>query len=100
MTNQDFMDASSPGTSAFDAPSSHHGESPHQIEQDVRRSLLATPSLRFSALVIRRIDNGVCLEGFVESGCEVEDAARLANEVAGVNDVLNRLVVKHPPVKG
>ena len=100
MTNQDFMDASSPGTSAFDVPSSCREEDPHQIEQDVRRSLLANPDLCFSGLVIRRINNGVCLEGFVESSCEVEDAARLATEVAGVNDVLNRLVVKHPPAKG
>lgn len=73
---------------------------PHLIEREVRRSLLGRPNLRFSSLVVRRIDNGVCLEGVVETEADRADVDRLAVEVAGVNDVLNRLVLRRPACKG
>lgn len=70
---------------------------PHQIEQSVRRQLLAHPEFRFSSLVIRRIEDGVCLEGVVETDDDCADVCRLARSVAGVNSVLNHLVVRCPP---
>ncbi len=73
---------------------------PHCIERDVRRSLLSRPNLRFTSLVVRRIDNGVCLEGVVETDADPSEVDRLAIQIAGVNDVLNRLVVRRPPPKG
>jgi len=66
---------------------------PHRVEQDVQRELLAHPRFRFSSLVVRRIDDGVCLQGVVESDDNAPDISSIAQRVAGVNQVLNRLVV-------
>lgn len=80
------------------------GSAPHQVEQDVQRALLAQPSLRFSSLVVRRIDNGVCLQGVLEAGDEASpDVCHIARGVSGVRNVLNRLVIaprREFPVKG
>ncbi len=69
-------------------------DGPHQIEQDVQRYLLAHPELCFSSLVVRRVRNGVCLEGVVEASHSSPDVAGLAQRVAGVESVLNHLVVQ------
>jgi len=69
--------------------------SPHRLEHAVQRRLLSHPELRFSSLVIRRIPNGVCLEGVVESSGDL-DVGNLARTVAGVDEVLNHLVVRRP----
>ena len=82
-------------------------DGPHQIEEDVQRELLAQPELRFSSLVVRRVADGVCLEGVLEAD-DVEAASScvcgLARRVAGVQEVLNHLVVcqgeYNPPAKG
>ena len=79
----------------------------HQIEEDVQRELLAEPKLRFSSLVVRRVPDGVCLEGVLEAD-DAESATScacgLARRVAGVREVLNHLVVCQgdcdPPAKG
>jgi len=68
-------------------------DAPHRLEQAVQRRLLAHPELRFSSLVIRRIPNGVCLEGVLENDAEL-DVSSLARSVAGVQEVLNHLVVR------
>jgi hypothetical protein len=70
-----------------------HVAAPHRLEQTVQRYLLSHPDLRFSTLVIRRIPNGVCLEGVLESSANL-DICGLARSVAGVNEVLNHLVVR------
>jgi hypothetical protein len=66
---------------------------PHRLEQAVQRHLLSQPELQFSSLVIRRIPNGVCLEGVLENNANL-DVCGLARSVAGVNEVLNLLVVR------
>jgi osmotically-inducible protein OsmY len=68
-------------------------EGPHRLEHAVQRQLLAHPGLRFATLVIRRIPNGVCLEGVLEDGGNL-DICGLARNVSGVNEVLNHLVVR------
>jgi len=68
-------------------------EAPHRLEQAVQRHLLSQPELQFSSLVIRRIPNGVCLEGVLENNANL-DVCGLARSVAGVNEVLNHLVVR------
>jgi osmotically-inducible protein OsmY len=68
-------------------------EAPHRLEQAVQRHLLSQPELRFSSLVIRRIPNGVCLEGVLENNANL-DVCGMARRVAGVNEVLNLLVVR------
>lgn len=76
---------------------------PHQIEHDVQRELLAQPNFRFSSLVVRRIDNGVCLQGILETDDAAPDVSSIAQRIAGVQQVLNRLVVtprRDVPAKG
>jgi len=81
---------SSPPRYAVEALSAR---SPHQIEQDVQRALLSQPQLRFASLVVRRIDNGVCLQGVVETDADSPDVSTIAQRIPGVGQVLNRLVV-------
>jgi len=64
----------------------------HRLEQAVQRRLLSNPSLRFSSLVIRRIPNGVCLEGVLENAADL-DVCTLARSIVGVDEVRNHLVV-------
>jgi len=68
----------------------------HRIEQDVQKTLLSHPNLRFSSLVVHRTNEGVCLEGVLESDENAPDVCRLALTVTGVKEVLNHLVVKPP----
>ncbi len=73
----------------------------HQVEEEVRRQLLSDPNLHFSDLVIRRLPDGVCLEGFLDVNCDSGHISDLAQRVAGVETVLNRLInCPAPPVKG
>ena len=69
---------------------------PHQVERDVRRELLSEPGLRFSSLVVRRVGYGVfCLEGVLETTGKLPDESCLELRIAGVDRVLNRLVVRN-----
>lgn len=68
---------------------------PHRLEQAVQRRLLAQPDLRFASLVVRRIPNGVCLEGVLEQEGDL-DVCNLARTVDGVVAVLNHLVIQRP----
>jgi osmotically-inducible protein OsmY len=75
----------------------------HRIEQEVQQVLLSDSSLSFSTLVVRRIADGVCLEGVLEVDATATDVGLLARQVAGVEHVLNHLVVHQryrPPPKG
>lgn len=66
----------------------------HRIEQAVQRELLNETTVRFASLVVRRIDkNGICLQGVVETDDAVPDLCKIAQRVAGVDQVLNHLLV-------
>jgi osmotically-inducible protein OsmY len=67
--------------------------SPHQVELEVQRALLAQPMLRFSSLVVRRINDGVCLQGVLEADADSPDVCTIAQRVSGVRHVLNHLVI-------
>ncbi|HUG93540.1 MAG TPA: BON domain-containing protein [Planctomycetaceae bacterium] len=68
----------------------------HELEHTVQRELLAQPDLDFSSLVVRRIPGGVCLEGVLETCVGASDVTSLARRVAGVQQVLNHLVIRRP----
>jgi hypothetical protein len=74
--------------------------SEHRLERDVQRWLLNQPGLQFSSLVIRRVQNGVCLEGVLETTEPDADICSMVRRVAGVSEVLNHLVVRQLPQKG
>lgn len=65
---------------------------PHRLEQDVRNRLMAEPSLNFTSLVVRRVRDGLCLEGVLEVD-DADDASTLVRRVCGATQVLNHLVV-------
>jgi len=67
----------------------HH----HQLEQEVRRRLMAEPSLNFNSLVVRRVRNGLCLEGVLETSDDAPDVSRLVRGISGVSQVLDHLVI-------
>jgi hypothetical protein len=71
----------------------------HRLEHAVQRRLLSHPELQFSSLVIRRIPKGVCLEGVLEGHGSL-DVCSVARSVAGVDEVLNHLVVRCPIAQG
>jgi osmotically-inducible protein OsmY len=76
---------------------------PHQVEQDVRNALLAQPNLHFSSLVVRRIADGVCLQGVLQADADSPDISSIAQGIAGVNCVLNHLLIapgRRLPAKG
>lgn len=66
---------------------------PHDVEAEVQRVLHNTPDLEFTSLVVRRVPQGVCLEGVLHSTRRSRDVADLARTVAGVDVVINHLLV-------
>lgn len=86
----------SPAAVRFDSASPGTDPQIQRLAQDVRRELLSRPGLRFSSLVVRRVQNGVCLEGVLEANKGDDDVCGLARSVAGVDRVLNHLVVRRP----
>jgi osmotically-inducible protein OsmY len=76
---------------------------PHRLEQEVQRELLAEPHFRFASLVVRRIHDGVCLQGVLETNDNSPDVCSVAQRVSGVQQVLNRLLItprREIPPKG
>lgn len=64
----------------------------HLLEFDVQHRLRTVPGLDFETLVIRRVPDGVCLEGVLKSGEGDPDLTDLVRQVAGVTRVLDRIV--------
>ncbi len=64
----------------------------HLVESGVRRRLLADPAFSVSSLVVRRIPNGVCLEGVVHVHDDQADVDSVARQVLGVKEVQNHLL--------
>ncbi len=66
---------------------------PHSVETDVHRELTSHPGLTVSSLVVRRLANGVCLEGVVRIDDDAVDLNETIRRITGATRVLNRLVV-------
>lgn len=79
----------------IDPEHSHPSHQIHHVESIVREMLLRMPDVTFSNLVVRRVPNGVCLEGRMQTHSETPDVCRLLRQVHGVQQVLNRLTVEH-----
>lgn len=67
---------------------------PHFLEREVSRTLATEAGLDVSQLIVRRIPGGVCLSGVVETCDEDIDVCGLVRSVGGVEQVLNRLIVR------
>lgn len=64
----------------------------HGLEQHVHRALCRNGGQAYSSVVVRRLPNGVCLEGVVRASAGQFDPSRTARQVPGVKEVLNHLV--------
>lgn len=67
---------------------------PFALQQTVQRELMSDPAITASSLVISPTEDGICLEGILETSGEIPDVERLIRNVAEVNQILNRLVVR------
>ncbi len=67
---------------------------PHRMAFAVQSRLRREPGLDFESLVVRELPNGVCLEGVVFVDEKPHDIESVVKLVAGVDRVLNRLVVR------
>ena len=69
-------------------------EPPHGIEKEVQRILARQPGLQILTLAVHRMEDGVCLEGTLESDRPCPDLEDLLQEIVGVDRVINRLRVR------
>ena len=66
---------------------------PHAIETAVRRKLACQDGVHFFDLVVRRVPDGVCLEGVMRSDHDCPDIGDVVREIAGVERVINHLLI-------
>lgn len=64
----------------------------HSLECEVFRTLREHPQVRIASLVVRRIPQGVCLQGVLESDPVQVNLQQLLREIDGVEHVVNQLV--------
>lgn len=69
---------------------------PHAIETAVRRKLSCQEGVHFLELVVRRVSDGVCLEGVMQSEVGCPDIAEVVRGIAGVERVINHLLILPP----
>ncbi|MGD9856168.1 MAG: hypothetical protein AB7U20_14590 [Planctomycetaceae bacterium] len=66
---------------------------PHAIETEVRNRLTDQEGVHFLELVVRRVPDGVCLEGVMQTDHESLDVGGIVREIAGVERVINHLLI-------
>ncbi len=67
--------------------------SSHQLEAAIRRALCAENGVDIGGLVVRRLQNGVCLEGVIRVSSDDFDVCSAVREIEGVGEIVNHLVV-------
>lgn len=68
-------------------------EDPHAIELAVRKRLSREDGIRFMELVVRRMPDGICLDGVVHTQGRCPDVAKVVREIVNVERVVNHLLV-------
>ena len=72
---------------------STHSSPAHQLETDVRRALNQADGMDIQSLVVRRMPNGICLEGVIRVASDDFDVCSAVREIEGVGEVMNHLLV-------
>jgi osmotically-inducible protein OsmY len=67
------------------------------ITTKVKTALVGNPVTKARQINVETLTGVVQLSGFVDSGAEKAEAARVAAQVSGVSDVRNDLTVKQSP---
>ena len=65
----------------------------HAIETAVRKQLCSQEGVCFKELVVRRVQDGVCLEGVMQIDDDYPDVTDLVRQIAGVDKVINHLLI-------
>lgn len=68
-------------------------DSAHQLEANVRRALLSEEGLDIASLVVRRLPNGICLEGVIRVNSDDVDVCKSVRQLDGVGNIVNHLLV-------
>ena len=68
----------------------------HEVEQAVWRELHSLEGVHFPRLVVRRVHDGICLQGILETENldSVPDIAELVRKIGHVDHVVNQLLVR------
>lgn len=94
-------DATPIGPVAFDDPVPFGSETelidrplatPHRIERDLQRELRASDAAHFETLTVRRLPDGVCVQGTAEGPYDREAVAELVRKIAHVERVVDQVV--------
>ena len=67
--------------------------STQQLEAQVRRALCTENGVDIGELVVRRLPNGICLEGVIRVSSDDFDVCSAVREIEGVGEIVNHLVV-------
>ncbi len=67
--------------------------SSHQLEAKIRRALCAENGVDIGGLVVRPLQNGICLEGVIRVSSDDFDVCSAVREIEGVGEIVNHLVV-------
>lgn len=84
------------GVALSEAPISDPCPGPHDIEQSIWHELQRASGYHFSTLIVRRLPDGVCLQGVLEADdatC-LQDVYDLVKRIACVDRVLTQFVVR------
>jgi hypothetical protein len=75
------------------SPSSLTSRSALQLEAEIRQALCAENGVDIGGLVVRRLSNGICLEGVIRVSSDDFDVCSAVREIEGVGEIVNHLVV-------
>lgn len=70
-----------------------NSRSAHQLEAEIRRALCAENGVDIGGLAVRRLPNGICLEGVIRVSSDDFDVCSAVREIEGVGEIVNHLVV-------
>jgi len=68
-------------------------QQPHAIETAVRNKLAGQKAIRVLKLAVHRVQDGVCLEGVMETDEDRQDVTEIVREIAGVDKVIDHLLI-------
>lgn len=74
-------------------PAALISRSTHELDAEIRRALCAENGVDIGGLVVRRLPNGVCLEGVIRVSSDDFDVCSAVREIEGVGEIVNHLVV-------
>ncbi len=69
----------------------------HDYEREIQRRLLEMPGLHFTSLVVRRLENGICVQGVLETSGPHLDIGKIIRDLSGAENVVNQVLIRECP---